>query len=294
MAQLPFSETRRPPEVHRQFVTCRVDELHPHPSYVRHQLTVPASKLSALAERGDLAFQEPLVITRERTILDGYARWELARLQGRVTLPCIQYELTEEDALRSLLQRHRRSKGLDDFTRVLLALELEPLLKEKAQSNQRAGGQNKGSSKLTEADRVDVRRKIAQAADVSVGNVTKVKQLIGTAHPELLEALHAGEVSIHRAWKLSTKSPERQTEVLRTYRAEKGVNKAIRDLISRQEPRSLPIALDLETLVRRLSQLEADDCGSVNLSVIRLPGKSIFVTEDLLQSLPTHQESMLR
>ncbi len=32
------SETGRPLEVHRQFVTYRVDELHPHPSYVRHHL----------------------------------------------------------------------------------------------------------------------------------------------------------------------------------------------------------------------------------------------------------------
>ncbi len=144
----------------------------------------------------------------------------------------------------------------------------------------------KGLSNLTEDAAVDVREKIAAAAAVSVGNVTKVKQLIGTAHPELLEALRAGEVSIHWAWKWSVKSQERQIEALRTYRGEKGVNKAIRDLISRREPSSFLTAPDLESLVRRLSQLKADDCGSVNLSVIRIPCKTIFVTEELLQSLP--------
>lgn len=151
----------------------------------------------------------------------------------------------------------------------------------------------KGSSNLTEDAAVDVRKKIAAAAAVSVGNVTKVKRLIGTAHPALLEALRAGEVSIHWAWKSSVKSQERQTEALRTYRGEKGVNKAIRDLISRHEPKSLPTAPDLGNLVWRLSQLKADDCGWVNLSVVRIPGKTIFVTEELLQSLPLHQESML-
>jgi hypothetical protein len=50
-----------------------------------------------------------------------------------------------------------------------------------------AGGQNKGSSKLTEAERLDVRREIAAAAGVSVGNVSKVKRLKVTAHPELLQ-----------------------------------------------------------------------------------------------------------
>ena len=182
-----------------QLVTCRLDDLRPHPSYVRHHLAVPASQLSALAERGDRAFLEPLMITEDRTILDGYARLELARRRGRATLPCIAYELTESEALHWLLQKHRRSNGLNDFSRILLALELEPWFKEKARSNQRAGGQNKGSSKLTEAGRLDVRSEIAAAAGVSVGNVTKVKQLTITAHSELLQALRSREISIHRA-----------------------------------------------------------------------------------------------
>jgi hypothetical protein len=82
------------------------------------------------------------VITRERIVIDGYARLELARLKGRLVLPCIEYELTEEAALRWLLQRHRRSNGMNDFCLILLALELESGSREKALSNQRLGGQN--------------------------------------------------------------------------------------------------------------------------------------------------------
>jgi hypothetical protein len=117
--------------VQGQLVSCLAVELHPHPSYSRHHFTVPASQLSAIAELGDLAFLEPLVITRGRIIIDGYARWKLARLKGRLTLPCIQFELTEAEALCWLLQKHRGSKGLNAFSRILLALELEPWLKEK-------------------------------------------------------------------------------------------------------------------------------------------------------------------
>jgi len=58
---------------------------------------------------------------------------------------------------------HRRSNGLNAFSRILLALELELDFKKKARSNQRSGGQAKGSSNLTEADRVDVRSEIAAA-----------------------------------------------------------------------------------------------------------------------------------
>ena len=281
---------RRLDEVHGRLVTCPVDELHPHPSYLRHHLTVPASKLSALAERGDLAFQEPLIITRERTILDGYARLELARLQGRLTLPCIEYELTEVDALRWLLQRHRRSAGLNDFIRILLALELEPLLKEMAHSNQRAGGQNKGSSKLTEAERLDVRSEIAAAAGVSVGNVSKVRQLITSAHSEVLQALRGGEIRIHRAWLWRNQSPAKQIEALRLYRSKKGVNKTIRNLILRHKPKSLPIVSDLANLVRLFCALNSGEFGPVSVMVVKARGKAIYVTEELAHALGSRKE----
>lgn len=38
-----------------------------------------------------------------------------------------------------------------------------------------------------------------------VGNVSKVKQLVGIGYPELLEALRGNEVSIHRARKWSVR-----------------------------------------------------------------------------------------
>jgi hypothetical protein len=235
-----------------QLVTCRLEELRPHPSYVRNCLAVPSSQLSALVERGDRAFLEPLMITQDRTILDGYARFELARLQGRAALPCIAYELTESEALHWLLQKHRRSNGLNDFTRILLALELEPWFKEKARSNQQAGGRQKGSSKLTEAVRLDVRSEIAAAAGVSVGNVTKVKQLTTTAHSDLLQALRNREISIHRAWGWSKTAPERQREELRLYQSEKGVKKTIRLMVSRHRSKSPPAAPDPCNLARQL------------------------------------------
>ena len=229
---------------------------------------------------------------RRSIVIDGYARWELARMKGRLVLPCVEYELTEEEAIRWLLQKHRRSNGMNDFCRILLARELEPCLKAKALSNQRFGGRMKGSSNLTEDATVDVRKEIAAAAGVSVGNVTKVKQLVGIGHPELLEALRGSEVSIHRAWKWSTESPDQQIEALRTYRAERGVNKSIRDLISRQKQKQTPTAPDLGSLARRLSELEPYESNSVRVSVIRAPGKMIFVTEELIQSLRPYQESM--
>jgi hypothetical protein len=293
----PVLRGRAEPECQRvddlgQLVIRDLGELRPHPSYARLSLTVSAAKLSALAEQGDLAFREPLVITRDRIVIDGYARWKLAHLKGRLTLPCIEYQLTEEEALSWLLLRHSRSNGLNDFCRISLALELEPSFKAKALSNQRLGGRLKALSNLTEDKTVDVRKQIAAAASVSVGNVAKVKQLLKTGQPELLEALRGGEISIHRAWQWSKEAPERQRDALRAYQNEQGVSKAIRVLIARHEPTSWPAAPDLGSLVLSLSELESDEYSSVNVSVIRVPGKTVFVTEELLQSLPPRQESM--
>jgi hypothetical protein len=129
-----------------RLVICRVEDLRPHAAYKRHRFAVSPSRSSALAEQGDLAFHDPLIITRDRTIIDGYCRCDVARRQGRTTVTCIEYDLTEDEALLWLLQRHGRSKGLNDFCRILLALELEPSLKTKALANKQSGGQSKDSS----------------------------------------------------------------------------------------------------------------------------------------------------
>jgi len=131
-------------------VVCHVDELRPHHSYVRNHLTVSASQFSALVDLGDLAFREPITITPDRTILDRYGRVKLARSKGRATLLCLVCKLGETETLQHLLQKHHRSTAWNAFSRTLLALDLEPGLVVKARSNQCAGGQNKGSSNLTE------------------------------------------------------------------------------------------------------------------------------------------------
>jgi len=45
-----------------------------NPSYARHGLAASADNLSSVRIRGNLAFLEPLVITRDRMIIDGYVR----------------------------------------------------------------------------------------------------------------------------------------------------------------------------------------------------------------------------
>jgi hypothetical protein len=272
-----------------RLVTLHPDELHPHPSYTRHSLTVHAYQLSAVAELGDLAFRDPLIITQDHIILDGFARWTLARLRGRSTLECIQYEMSESEALQNLLQRHRRSSGLNDFIRICLALELEPFLKSKGRAKQQAGGQNKGSSTLTEAARVDVRKEIARIAGVSVGNVTKVKQLTTNPHSDIIKALREKELSIHRGWLWSKLSPEEQQEQLWLHQSRKGIRKTIRHLLSAHLPKTAPPAFKVTDLIKLVSALQSGSLGSVKVVPINIPGKMLLVSEELFRTLDAQE-----
>lgn len=272
-----------------RLVTCHPDELHPHPSYTRHSLAVHAYQLSALAELGDLAFRDPLIITQDHTILDGLARWTLARLQGRSTLACIEYEMSESEALQNLLQRHRRSSGLNDFVRICLALELEPFLKSKGRAKQQAGGQSKVSSILTESARLDVRKELARIAGVSVGNVTKVKQLTTIPHSDIIKALREKELSIHRAWLWSKLSPEEQQEQLWLHQNKKGIRKTIRHLLSAHLPKTTPPVLKVSDLIKLVSALQSGGLGSIKVVSINIPGKIVLVTDELFRSLDTQE-----
>lgn len=266
----------------------RLDELQAHPSYVRHQLSVSASQVSALVELGSLAFQQPIVISRDGIVVDGYARWELARRQGKQTILCLEYELTEEEALQWLIQSHRPLRGLNSYCRARLALDLALPLKQAGQLNQRHGGQHKGSSKLTEAQKVDVRAKTAITAGISSGNIAKVGQICASGHPNVQEALRSGEIKIHRAWQWSRLSPQKQLAKLDDYQSQKGTDQTIRRLIQKHVERLTPSKLIPQTLNELLKPLltgRSVALDSIAVSEIDARGKIAYFTKDAMASL---------
>ena len=273
-----------------RLATYRVDELRPHPSYDRHNLAVSASQLAALVALGDLAFREPLLITRDRTIVDGYARWKLAQLTGRPTLLCMEYQLDETEALQMLLQTHRRLNGFIPFNRIGLALDLKPFFQQRARSNQRAHGQEDGLSNLT---KVNVRSQIAIEAGVSTGNVTKFEQLMKTAHPKVQQAAQAGEISLHKAWRWRDLSPEEQLNELHLDQAKKGTKRTVRQLIrTHVEKRSPtpPTPRTLGDLLRGSAIAESRELDSIAVIVINVPGSIAFLTQGAMQTFGALEE----
>jgi hypothetical protein len=266
-----------------------LNELRPHPSYARHGLSVSASQLSALAGRGEFAFRQPITTTQDGTILDGYARCELARRQGRKRILCIVYGFTEAEALRCLIQSHCPSDGWDAYSRVLLGHDLEPHLQEEARANQSAGGKNKGSSSLTEAETLDVRSEISAATGVSAGNLTKVKHLRKQAHPRVEQALRDGDLSIHKAWILSHLPGLRQVRELEEHQTQKGLNKTSSQLIRKHVATLSPLSSSpratLAELLSPFSEKLTPGLDSIAVAEIDFTGKIAYFTKDALRIL---------
>lgn len=275
-----------------QIVSRDPYELCPHPSYARHGLAVSAAKLSAVRARGELAFLEPLAITRDKIIIDGYARWELAKELKHRVLRCVEYDLSETEALKWLLRKQRRSNGLNDYRRIRLACDLEPALVEKARANRQLGGREKGWSNLTKVEQVHVRSEIAKEAGVSTGNVTKVKQLNETCVDEITTALDNNEVSIHWAWKLRNESPDDQLDALGRFRFEKGLLKDVRKLAARRRRTCSTPPQDAKDLLNGLIQLATEKLQAVRIGVVKGTRPEIFITQELAQILSMEQEKL--
>ena len=123
-------------------------------------------ELNDAARLTNQSVTEPILITTNGTILSGFGRWRLAVFDGRHEINCIEYPLSEDEALQFILTHHQTRRGWNAFVRICLALTLKPYFQQRALDNMRAGGKYKGLANLPEAQRIDVRQEIASAAGV--------------------------------------------------------------------------------------------------------------------------------
>jgi hypothetical protein len=265
-----------------------VSGLRQHPAYAKLRLSVLPTQFAAIKRLGDLALRDPLLVTREGVIIDGYARKAYAESIGISNLPCVELDIDEGEQVRMMLSRHRRSAGWNDYNRIRMASQLTELLRSRARKNQVGGGRLKDQSNLTEAN---VRKEIAGAADVSEGQVNKFNQ-IQDSHPEVLNALSSGEIRIHRAWLWRKLPQQEQREELRQHRQKKGLKQSVKvGALKRRVHRSNRVVLTvakLKELLRRTSLMPSSDQEKselIEICLIEAPGKSGFLTSELYEAL---------
>jgi hypothetical protein len=267
---------------HPTLVQRPTPDLHPHPRYVQLCGSIAESTIFEMTQLGDRLFEEPLMVTDSGTILDGYKRWLVAQEQQRPTLRCIQHRLDSNAEVLSLLVelQLRRPKARNDFQRIVLALELEPLLRDKAKERQRTGGRDKGSSNLTTDAGIDVRSEIARRAQVSAGNVTKVKQILAKGCPDLLAALRCGEISIHRGHQWSRQPQSYQRRLLTDWRTDRDIKRQIGRLLKNHTRKDSSGPLTPSQLAQ-IFMTDLPLLDDIKVEIIRCQGQRIFVSEDL-------------
>jgi hypothetical protein len=264
--------------VHRAPATLR-----PHSAYLELGGPISATRVAWISRQPE-ALCEPLLITVDGTILDGHVRWQVAIRQQLSSLPCLEYDVTEEEALKTVIARHSRVDGLNAFCRIALALRLEPHFTAAIPRHRSTAGPSARSSTLTTAGHHDVRRDIARAAGVSTGNVTKVKQILKSGIPEVRESLQRGELRIHRAWGWRHLPPAQQRDVLWQHRHRKDIHHTIRRLITHHtEPQRGAQATDQASDI--LKWLTAHASQDIPVIVANIPGRALVITRELYNAV---------
>ncbi len=228
----------------------------------------------------NLSVTEPILVTTNGMILAGFGRWRLAVFERRREIPCIEYPLSEDDALQFILTHHQARRGWNAFVRTCLALTVKPLFQKRAIDNMRAGGKYKGWANLPEVQTIEVRQEVANVAGVSARTVTNVETLLKLAHPRLKQALQDATLTINRALQFCKLPQAEQLEQFFLHSEERAINKVIRQLIAR--PKEEKASPHIVTVLNSLRRQELQQPGSVVVKVGRNQRTVILVGRDLL------------
>lgn len=155
----------------------------------------------------------------------------------------------------------------------------------------RAGGKYKGSAILPNAHPIDVREELAELAGVGARNISKVKDILKSAHPRLIAALRDGVLTINRAAQLGRLAKNQQVEALTRTLCQRAVSKAIRQSVA--SLKETHPSFEVISVLKAVQQQEAQQPGSVEVRLSRSPRTVVVVGQDLLTGPFSQQELRL-
>jgi hypothetical protein len=244
-------------------------------------------EINEAARRKFQLVAEPILITTQGIILSGINSWRLALSEGEKHIPCIEYDLDETECIEYILATHRTRSRWNSFVRIRLALTLEPCFQQRALDNMRAGGKCKGSTNLSKADRIEVRREIANAAGTGTGNVDKVKAILRSAHPNLIAALQNGSLRIHRAWKWCRLSKLQQKEEFAIYEEEQTHRKILREFGGQSQA-----SFDQRQALEALQLFDTRHPGQIEVRRSVRKGTVVILGQDLVEEIRAIEDAI--
>jgi hypothetical protein len=222
--------------------------------------------------------EQPVLVTQNGMILAGFGRWRMAVSRQVPTIECLEYTLTDDEALQFMLNLQKRRNRWNPFIRIRLALKLEGSLQQRALTNMQMGGKYKGSATLPKAAQIDVREQIAAIAGAGGRNVSKVKEILDKGHLRILGELANGSISINRAHQFCRLPFAKQLEALTEEYCDRVASDTERDLLW---PGKENGPLDVKGVLKRLQQQEEHHPGSVLIKFSRRKRSVILAGEDV-------------
>jgi hypothetical protein len=267
-------------------VTRFLEQLRPHRALNEIGWT-DIDDLNDVARRKFQLPPEPVLITKSGIILSGIGSWQLALSEHRQHISCIELDINEDESLQYILAIHRTRSRWNSFVLIRLALTLEPHFQQKALENMRTGGKCKGSTNLSKANRIEVRREIANAAGSGTGNVDKVKAILRSAHPNIIAALQNGSLRIHRAWKWCRLPKSQQKEEFANYEEGQTRRKVLREFGGGQSRESF----DRRQVLEALQLFETCHPSQIILRGSTRRETVVILGQDLIEEIMTMEDA---
>ena len=146
--------------------------------------------------------RDPIVIWKEtQLLLDGHNRYDICTNAGIPLKPALQLSFPDRNAaIVWIIQNQFGRRNLSAYSRSVLALRLEEILRPKAKENQgtRTDILTTLTKSYTPPQSINTRAEIAKTAKVSEGNIAKVKVIEARATPEQKEQLVNGSKTINQ------------------------------------------------------------------------------------------------
>ena len=147
----------------------------------------------------------PIMIWND-VIVDGHNRYEICNKHN------IPYEVkkidfeNKDEAMRWMVRQQIGRRNLTSMQRISITEKYRPFYEEKAKQNKSANGGNKKSelknsaNPIPEEQKIDVRAKLAELANVSTDTYSKGKKILESGNEELIEQALKGEKTINKAY----------------------------------------------------------------------------------------------
>lgn len=153
--------------------------------------------------------REPLVVWGD-TLIDGHNRLSIAQKHG-LDYKTVSMCFTDDEAAKKWIiinQFGRRNLPL--YERARLALELKPIIAEKAKENLTIAAEmtNTGLQKSVKA--VNTQKELAAIAGVSHDTIAKVERIEADATDEVRAQVKSGELTINQAYQTIKREDKRQ------------------------------------------------------------------------------------